>query len=127
MMGLNLLTVILIVYQMTIDGAEMIPNAAEAEAAKVRSASSLFYRTFQKPLGIGLIVGIITGFSNSIILGLPLIASIGIGATLGLSVCLFGCPGMMRGQIAARRELEKLRSEERLRRKRIIKAFTSFD
>ena len=125
MMGLNLLTVILIVYQMTIDGAEMIPNAAEA--AKVRSASSLFYRTFQKPLGIGLIVGIITGFCNSIVLGLPLIASIGIGATLGLSVCLFGCPGMMRGQIAARRELEKLRSEERLRRKRIIKAFTSFD
>ena len=56
-----------------------------------------------------------------------MLSSIAIGATLGLSVCLFGCPGMMRGQIAARRELEKIRRADRARRQRIIKAFTAFD
>ena len=114
-------------YQMTIDAVEMISVADNPKSELQSSSSSLIYRTLQKPLGVGIIVGTIIGFSNSLILGLPMLSSIAIGATLGLSVCLFGCPGMMRGQIAARRELEKIRRADRARRQRIIKAFTAFD
>jgi Mg/Co/Ni transporter MgtE len=111
---------------MTIDGEEQI-SAVETQLAQQNSSPSLFTRTLQKPLGIGIIVGTILGVSNSLILGLPLLSSIGIGGVLGLAVCLFGCPGMMKGQIAARRELESKRRAERARRQRILKAFTSFD
>ena len=112
---------------MTIDAAETISSAEDKNLALKNSTSSLIYRTLQKPLGIGIIVGTITGFSNSLILGLPLLSSLAIGGVLGISVCLFGCPGMMKGQIAARRELEKQRRADRARRQRIIKAFTAFD
>ena len=112
---------------MTIDAVGTISSADKQSLALQKSTSSLIYRTLQKPLGIGMIVGIITGFSNSLILGLPLLSSLAIGGVLGLSVCLFGCPGMMKGQIAARRELEKQRRADRARRQRIIKAFTAFD
>ena len=112
---------------MTIDAASKISNAETQILAQKKSAQSLIYRTLQKPLGVGIVVGTITGFSNSLILGLPLFSSIAIGGVLGLSVCLFGCPGMMRGQIAARREREKQRRADRARRQRIIKAFTAFD
>tara|TARA_B100001564_G_C20580892_1_gene643056 strand:- start:668 stop:1006 length:339 start_codon:yes stop_codon:yes gene_type:complete len=112
---------------MTLDELEMISVTDQAGLEQEGSKSSLLYRTFQKPLGIGILVGIITGICNSLILGLPLISSIGIGAVLGISVCIFGCPGMMRGQLQARRELEKQRRVERARRQRIMKAFTSFD
>ena len=114
-------------YQMTIDAVGKISSAGTQNFALQKSTSSLIYRTLQKPLGIGIIVGTITGFSNSLILGLPLLSSLAIGGALGLSVCLFGCPGMMKGQIAARRELEKQRRADRARRQRIIKAFTAFD
>ena len=112
---------------MTIDAVGTISSADKQSLALQKSTSSLIYRTLQKPLGIGMIVGTITGFSNSLILGLPLLSSLAIGGALGLSVCLFGCPGMMKGQIAARRELEKQRRANRARRQRIIKAFTAFD
>ncbi len=112
---------------MTIDAAGTISSAEDKNLALKNSTSSLIYRTLQKPLGIGIIVGTITGFSNSLILGLPLLSSLAIGGVLGISVCLFGCPGMMKGQIAARRELEKQRRADRARRQRIIKAFTAFD
>ena len=112
---------------MTIDAAGTISSAEDKNLALKNSTSSLIYRTLQKPLGIGIIVGTITRFSNSLILGLPLLSSLAIGGVLGISVCLFGCPGMMKGQIAARRELEKQRRADRARRQRIIKAFTAFD
>ena len=112
---------------MTIDGDETLSEVESQNSTTKMSASSLIYRTLQKPLGVGIIVGTLTGFSTSLILGLPLFSSIAIGGVLGLSVCLFGCPGMMRGQIAARRELEKQRRADRARRQRIIKAFTAFD
>ena len=112
---------------MTIDAEEMISVADTAVPTQEGSDSSLSHRVLQKPLGVGAIVGIVTGLSNSLILGLPLISSIFIGGLLGLSVCLFGCPGMMKGQIAARKELEKQRKVARARRQRIIKAFTSLD
>ena len=112
---------------MTIDGVVTISDADKHSLASKKSTASLIYRTLQKPLGIGIIVGTITGFSNSLILSLPLLSSLAIGGVLGLSVCLFGCPGMMKGQIAARRELEKQRRADSARRQRIIKAFTAFD
>ena len=114
-------------YQMTIDGDETNDVLETHVSAHKITTPSLIYRTLQKPLGVGILVGTITGFSNSLILGLPLFSSIAIGGVLGLSVCLFGCPGMMRGQIAARRELEKQRRADQARRQRIIKAFTAFD
>ena len=112
---------------MTIDAVETISSPNKQSLVLKKSTSSLIYRTLQKPLGIGIIVGTTTGFSNSLILGLPLVSSLAIGGALGLSVCLFGCPYMMKGQIAARRELEKQRRADRARRQRIIKAFTAFD
>ncbi|MBK70950.1 MAG: hypothetical protein CMB43_00745 [Euryarchaeota archaeon] len=112
---------------MTVGNQESVFLVENITSTQQQNSPSLLYRTMQKPLGVGIIVGTITGFSNSLILGLPLLASIAIGGVLGISVCLFGCPGMMRGQIAARRELEKQRQADRARRQRIIKAFTAFD
>ena len=110
---------------MTLDELETI--SIDVKLEQEGFTSSLLYRIYQKPLGIGVVVGIVTGFSNSLILGLPLLSSIAIGAVLGISVCLFGCPGMMRGQLQARRELDKQRRAERARHQRIIKAFTALD
>ena len=64
---------------MTIDVEEMISVADTAVPAQEGSDSSLSHRVLQKPLGVGAIVGIVTGLSNSLILGLPLISSIFIG------------------------------------------------
>ena len=66
-------------YQMTIDGDETLTAVESQNSTTKMSAPSLIYRTLQKPLGVGIIVGTITGFSNSLILGLPLFSSIAIG------------------------------------------------
>ena len=105
---------------MTIDVEEMISVADTAVPAQEGSDSSLSHRVLQKPLGVGAIVGIVTGLSNSLILGLPLISSIFIGGLRIVSLLIW-LPGMMKGQIAARKELEKQRKAARSRRQRIIK------
>ena len=111
---------------MTIDGVEMISIAPHEFRANERSSSSPLFLIFQRPLGVGFIVGLLIGFSNSFILGLPLLLSTISGITIGVLVCLFGCPAM-KNQLLERRELEKSRKVTLARRARIISAFTSLD
>ena len=80
----------------------------------------------QKPLGIGIIGGSVTGFANSIVLGIPLLPSVIAGTILGFAVCLVLCPGM-KDELALRRKLVATRSNNLSKRTRIISAFTAFD
>ena len=69
---------------MTEEVTEMIAisrNVADDFAGSVQT--SLLSLT-QKPLGIGIIGGSITGIANSFILGIPLLPSIIVGSILGL-------------------------------------------
>ena len=80
----------------------------------------------QKPLGIGIIGGSMTGFANSIVLGIPLLPSVIAGTILGFAVCLILCPGM-KDELALRRKLVATRSHKLSKRARIVTAFTAFD
>ena len=80
----------------------------------------------QKPLGIGIIGGSVTGFANSMLLGIPLFPSVIAGTILGFAVCLVLCPGM-KDELALRRKLVAARSNNLSKRVRIVSAFTSFD
>ena len=111
---------------MTIDSVEMISSAPNENQAEERSSLSPLFLSFQRPLGIGVIVGIFIGLTNSLFLGLPLLFSVISGVLIGLLVCIFGCPAM-KNQLAERRALEKTRSAALARRARIISAFTSLD
>jgi hypothetical protein len=80
----------------------------------------------QKPLGIGIIGGSVTGFANSIVLGIPLLPSVIAGTIIGFAVCLVLCPGM-KDELALRRKLVAARNNKLSKRARIVTAFTSFD
>jgi uncharacterized integral membrane protein len=80
----------------------------------------------QKPLGIGIIGGSVTGFANSIVLGIPLLPSVITGTILGFAVCLVLCSGM-KDELALRRKLVATRSKNLSKRVRIVSAFTAFD
>ncbi|MDE0558078.1 MAG: hypothetical protein OSB30_06365 [Candidatus Poseidoniaceae archaeon] len=111
---------------MTEEATEMIAisrNVADELAGSVQT--SLLSLT-QKPLGIGIIGGSITGIANSIVLGIPLLPSIIAGTILGFAVCLIFCPGM-KDELALRRKLVAARSNNLSKRARIVSAFTSFD
>jgi hypothetical protein len=121
-----LYTVVFECYQMTEEATEMIAtdrNAADELAGSVQT--SLFTLT-QKPLGIGIIGGSITGIANSFILGIPLLPSVVAGTILGFAVCLVLCPGM-KDELSLRRKLVAARTNKLSKRARIITAFTSFD
>jgi hypothetical protein len=111
---------------MTEEDTEMIAtgrNIADELAGSVQT--SLFTLT-QKPLGIGIIGGSITGIANSFILGIPLLPSVVAGTILGFAVCLILCPGM-KDELSLRRKLVAARSNKLSKRARIVTAFTSFD
>jgi hypothetical protein len=121
-----LYTVVFECYQMTEEATEMIAtdrNAADELAGSVQT--SLFTLT-QKPLGIGIVGGSITGVANSLILGIPLLPSVVAGTILGFAVCLVLCPGM-KDELSLRRKLVAARTNKLSKRARIITAFTSFD
>ena len=121
-----LYTVVFECYQMTEEATEMIAigrNVADEMAGSVQT--SLLTLT-QKPLGIGIIGGSITGVANSFILGIPLLPSVIVGTILGFTVCLVLCPGM-KDELALRRKLVTARTNNLSKRARIVTAFTSFD
>ena len=121
-----LYTVVFECYQMTEEATEMLAlsrNVADELAGTVHTS---LLKLSQKPLGIGIVGGSITGIANSLILGIPLIPSIFVGMILGFAVCLVFCPGM-KDELALRRKLVAARSHKLSKRARIVTAFTSFD
>ena len=122
----NLYTVITDCYQMTIDSVEMISSEQQKMLPEKRSILSLLFPIYDRPLGVGFFVGLLVGLSNSLILNIPLTYSLISGITIGLLVCLIGCPAMVK-QLVERRELEKSRKAALARKARIISAFTSLD
>ena len=111
---------------MTIDSVEVISSAKTDVGADKRSILSLLFPIYDRPLGVGFMVGLIAGLSNSFILNIPLLYSVISGIAIGLLVCLIGCPAMVK-QLVERRELEKTRKAALARRARIVSAFTSLD
>lgn len=121
-----LYTVVFEWYQMTEEASEMIAigrNVADEMAGSVQTS---LLSLSQKPLGIGIVGGSITGIANSILLGIPLLPSVIVGTILGFAVCLVLCPGM-KDELALRRKLVAARTNNLSKRARIVTAFTSFD
>ena len=85
--------------------------------------SRLFPRVMQKPIGVGIFVGFLTGVSNSIILSIPLLFSVPAGVLLGMAVCVMACPGM-RNDLAQHKKVKHQTRQQLLARKGRKNAFT---
>ncbi|MDP6870052.1 MAG: hypothetical protein QGI21_04700 [Candidatus Poseidoniaceae archaeon] len=80
----------------------------------------------EKPLGIGLVIGIGAGIANALILGIPMWISLLTGGVLGVAVCLVGSPAM-KSELRARRIAESNRRKAMLKKARVASAFTAFE
>ena len=103
----------------------MVEDEPKDSSADGQDEKSLMRFYIEKPVGIGLSIGIVTGALNSIMLGTPMLASMLIGSGLGLCVCVFLCPEM-RTRMKQRRERTRQAIDSR-RRVRASSAFSTFD
>ena len=93
---------------------------------EVLHGSATLLKIAEKPLGIGLSIGLIAGAANAYFLGIPMWLSLSTGAILGLGVCLIAAPGM-KGELKARREAEARRKAVLRAKARTASAFTAFE
>ena len=93
---------------------------------EVIQGSATLLKIVEKPLGIGIGIGLIAGAANAVILGIPMWLSLLAGSVLGVSVCLFACPAM-KTELKARREAEEKRNAALLSKTRVASAFTAFE
>ena len=93
---------------------------------EVIHGSATLLKLAEKPLGIGLVIGLSVGAINSYFLGIPLWLTLSSGAILGLSVCLIAAPGM-KSELRARREAEARRKAMLRAKARTASAFTAFE
>jgi hypothetical protein len=91
----------------------------------IRGSATLL-KIAEKPLGIGLVIGLAAGGANALILGIPMWISLAGGAILGLGVCLIACPGM-KTELKARRDAEAKKSTMLRAKARTASAFTAFE
>ena len=98
----------------------------EESLAKSSPERSLLRLWIERPLGIGVLIGIVAGSLNSIMLSVPMLPSILVGSLLGLVVCTLGCPAM-RTKMLARRERKRILSLNDSKRVRATSAFSTFD
>ena len=99
---------------------------AGKSSAKSPPEKSLIRLWIERPLGIGVVIGIVAGSLNSIMLDVPMMPSILVGSILGLVVCTIGCPAM-RTKMLARRERKRILSLNDAQRVRATSAFSTFD
>ena len=93
---------------------------------EVIQGSATLLRIAEKPLGIGLAIGLVAGGANALILGITMWISLTGGAVLGLGVCIIACPGM-KSELKARREAEMRRKMLLRSKARTASAFTAFE
>jgi len=93
---------------------------------EVIHGSATLLKLAEKPLGIGLGIGLSVGAINTYFLGIPLLLTLSSGAILGLIVCLIAAPGM-KSELRARREAEARRKAMLRAKARTASAFTAFE
>jgi membrane protein implicated in regulation of membrane protease activity len=93
---------------------------------EVIRGSATLLKIAEKPLGIGIGIGLIAGAANSLVLGIPMWLSLLTGSILGILVCLVASPAM-KTELKARREAEEKRSAALLSKTRVATAFTAFE
>ena len=93
---------------------------------EVIHGSATLLKLAEKPLGIGLGIGLSVGAINTYFLGIPLLLTLSSGAILGLIVCLSAAPGM-KSELRARREAEARRKAMLRAKARTASAFTAFE
>ena len=93
---------------------------------EVIQGSTTLLKIVEKPLGIGIGIGLIAGAANAVILGIPMWLSLLAGSILGVLVCLIASPAM-KTELKARREAEEKRSAALLSKTRVASAFTAFE
>ena len=93
---------------------------------EVIQGSATLLKIAEKPLGIGLAIGLVAGGANALILGIPMWVSLIGGAIIGLGVCMIACPGM-KSELKARREAEMRRKMLLRAKARTASAFTAFE
>ena len=93
---------------------------------EVIQGSATLLKIAEKPLGVGIGIGLIAGVANAVILGIPMWPSLLAGSILGVLVCLIASPAM-KTELKARREAEEKRSAALLSKTRVASAFTAFE
>ena len=72
---------------------------------EVIHGSATLLKLAEKPLGIGLGIGLSVGAINTYFLGIPLWLTLSSGAILGLSVCLIAAPGAPKDPVKFRADI----------------------
>ena len=93
---------------------------------EVIKGSATLVKLAEKPLGIGLVIGLLAGGINAYALQIPLYISLASGAILGIAVCLIASPGM-KSELKARRIAEQKRAAQLRSKARTASAFTAFE
>ena len=93
---------------------------------EVLHGSATLLKIAEKPLGIGLAIGLVAGAANAYFVGILMLLSLSAGAILGLGVCLIAAPAM-KTELKARREAEARRKAVLRAKARTASAFTAFE
>jgi len=92
-----------------------------------RSSFGLVFNfLFERPLGIGLMVGMTMGALNSYFFGIPIITSMILGSVIGIMVCIIACPAM---KTIVKQHKERIRERNLAvkMRSRAVSVFTSLE
>ena len=101
-------------------------SSVSIDLSKPRKDPPLLPKVMQKPLFVGVGVGLVVGVLNTIVLGIPLLLSAPTGVVLGLAVCML-CSTNMRNELAEHKRAEDEYKQRLVDRKGRAGAFTRFD
>ncbi len=86
----------------------------------------IFNFLFERPLGIGLMVGMAIGALNSFFFAIPIFTSMILGSAIGIMVCIIACPAM-RTIVKQHKERVRERNLAIKMRSRAVSVFTSLE
>ncbi len=86
----------------------------------------IFNFLFERPLGIGFMVGMTIGALNSYFFGIPIVTSMILGSVIGVTVCIIACPAM-KTIVKQHRERIRERNLAIKMRSRAVSVFTSLE
>ncbi len=112
------------------EGLNELDSVAEehlqATSLLVTVKNSIVHYIFEKPVGIGLWVGLVMGALNGYMYALPMLESMVAGGVLGAIICIATCPEM-RTMLKERRNRIRRERMDNVVRSRALSAFTSLE
>ena len=98
----------------------------EDKTSRRSAFGQIFNFLFERPLGVGLMVGMTMGVLNSYFFGMPITTSMIFGSVIGIAVCIIACPAM---KTIVKQHKERIRERNLAikMRSRAVSVFTSLE